>query len=114
MDSIRSVSSGANQLPYSDDMHARLPLGIWVLLQHKIRVCHDIGDLGQLHEVVDTGAIVLEVKAGVLEGLREIDDGLTDVLDLFLRGDLRLLGLHHLKMLAERTNHYLGLERLVR
>jgi hypothetical protein len=33
---------------------------------------------------------MFEVEAGVLEGKRLIDDGLADVLDLFLGGDLQV------------------------
>lgn len=48
----------------------------------------DIFDLGDLDEVVDSFAIVFEVKAGVLEGDGELDDGLANLVNLLMGGDL--------------------------
>jgi hypothetical protein len=51
-----------------------------------------------LNEVVNTFAVELEVEAGVLEGGRELDYGLSNFVYLFLRRDLvgRGLSIEHM------------------
>lgn len=48
----------------------------------------DILDLGDLDEVVDSFALVLEVETGVLKGHGKLDDGLANLVNLLVGGDL--------------------------
>jgi hypothetical protein len=88
VESIGAITGGANQFPHTDDVHARLLLCVWVLDEGEDGVGLETRHLGQLDIVVDALAIKLEVEAGVLEQLGCLDDGLAEVLDLFLGGDL--------------------------
>ena len=79
---VRSVTRSSDQLSDPDKVHSCLVLGIGVLDQCSFRLLNDLWDLRQLDEVIDPLALVLEVKAGVLEGEWEIDDRLTNILNL--------------------------------
>jgi hypothetical protein len=69
-------------------VHPRLLLVVCVLHEGDLGSSFDPLDLGKLDEIVDALPLVLQVEAGVLEAEGEVDDGLTNVLNLFLRGDL--------------------------
>jgi hypothetical protein len=72
-------------------MHTGLLLGVGLLNQHNLRVGLEVGHLGQLDEVVDADAVVLQVEAGVLEGTGKLDDGLANILNLLLARDLWII-----------------------
>jgi len=65
-------------------VHAGLLLSIGILNQGDLGICLKARDLGQLNEIVDTRSIKLQVEACVLEGTRQLDNGLANILDLFL------------------------------
>jgi hypothetical protein len=69
-------------------VYPRFLLRIWVLDQVDLRVGADATDLVYGYEVVDTLAIVLQVEAGVLQSCWELDDGLSNFVDLLMGGDL--------------------------
>lgn len=69
-------------------MHTGILLGVGILDQDDLRIRLQIRNLGQLDEVVDAVSVELEMEASVLEGAGQLDDRLTDILDLFLAGDL--------------------------
>lgn len=45
----------------------------------------DAIDLGNRNVIIDPFTVVLQVEARVLESYRELDDGLSDFVDLLLR-----------------------------
>ena len=51
-----------------------MKLGLWL----------EVWDLGDGDEIVDLLATILEVEAGVTKGRGEVDDGLANLVDLFL------------------------------
>ena len=65
-------------------MHAGLFLSVWVLHEDDLRAGSKLWNLGQLNVIIDALTLVLEVEARVLEGARKLDNGLTQILDLFL------------------------------
>lgn len=69
-------------------MQPRLFLGIGILHQVDLSAGADAIDLGNGDEVVDSLALVLQVEARVLQGYRELDDGLADFVDLLVGRDL--------------------------
>lgn len=69
-------------------MYPRLLLGVWVLDQVDFSVGADAIDLVDGYEVVDPLALVLEMEARVLEGCWQLDDRLSNFVDLLMRRDL--------------------------
>lgn len=69
-------------------MNASLLFGIGVLDKTELRVRAKVGDFGDGNEVVDFLAIELKVEASVLKGRREVNNGLANLMDLFLGGYL--------------------------
>jgi hypothetical protein len=96
-DQIGPISHCTNQFAHSNDVHPRLCFGIWILDKLTHWLLYNILHLRELDEVIDALALVLEMEAGVLEGVRGVNNGLADVLHLLLRRD-----------------HYLGLPGDVR
>ena len=91
MGSVGPVPSSSDELAHPDEVHPGLLLSVWVLHQLDLGIRAEAGDLGEFNEVIDALAVVLEVEAGVLEGVRRIDDGLAEILDLLLRRRLQEL-----------------------
>jgi len=79
---VGTITGGTNQLTDAHKVHAGLCLGVGILDEVEFWVLLNVGDFGELDKVIDTLALVLEVEARVLEGEREVDDGLANVLDL--------------------------------
>jgi hypothetical protein len=69
-------------------MYPRLFLSVWVLDQVDFSIGPDAIDLVDGYEVVDPLALVLEMEARVLEGCRQLDNRLSDFVDLLMRRDL--------------------------
>lgn len=69
-------------------MYPGFLLGVWVLNQVDLSVGADAIDLVDGYEVVDPLAVVLEVEARVLQGCRQLDNRLSDFVDLLVGGDL--------------------------
>ena len=111
-------------------MHPSLRFRVWILQQSAFRLLYNFGHFGKLNEVIDTVALVLQMEARVLEGVRLVYDGLPDVLDLLLAGDhylvlARLMGqldgeledvlrrLSRLLLLLAILLHFVGLRSAV-
>jgi hypothetical protein len=73
-------------------VNSGLLLGIGILDQVELGLGAELRDFGQRNEVVDALSLVLQVEACVLESGGEVDNGLSDLVNLLLRGDLRSLG----------------------
>ena len=86
---VTSVPRGADELPNPHEMQTGLPLGVGVLNELDLRLRNKARHVGQRDEVVEVLAVVLEVEARVLEGGREVDERLSDFVDLLLGRDLR-------------------------
>ncbi|KAI6890185.1 hypothetical protein KC325_g18 [Hortaea werneckii] len=71
---INAISGSTNQLSHADNMHPCLRLSIRVFLQYQQGLLYNVLDLGQLNEVIDALALMLEVKARILEGVGGVDD----------------------------------------
>jgi hypothetical protein len=65
-------------------MHSRLLLCVWVLYQAQLGIGLEARDFRELDEVIDALAVEFEVEARVLERLRCLYDGLSEILDLLL------------------------------
>lgn len=118
MQIVDSISRGAYQLSDPDHMHTSLLLGIWILHQDDLRICLEALDLGQLDEIIYAFPVELQVEAGVLERARQLDNRLTDILDLLLAGNLKAgkavrRSCFH-KCHSLQTHHHLDLIRLMR
>ena len=70
-------------------MQTGLPLGVRVLNELDLRLGDEAGHLGQRDEVVQALSLMVEVEARVLEGSRQVDEGLSDFVDLLLGRDLQ-------------------------
>jgi uncharacterized membrane protein len=68
-------------------MHPCLCFSVWILYKLTHWLLHNILHLRELDKVIDALALVLEVEAGVLEGVWGVNNGLADVLHLLLRRD---------------------------
>jgi hypothetical protein len=88
MDGIGVVAGGADQVPYPDDVEASLLLGVRVFDDMNVGLEGKVCDIGDLAKLVDAGALVFEVEAGVLLGGGRLDDGLADLADLLMGVDL--------------------------
>ncbi|KUI58798.1 hypothetical protein VP1G_11113 [Cytospora mali] len=85
---IGAVSRCANEFPDPDHVYPRFLLRVWVLDQVDFGVGADATDLVYGYKVVDTLALVLQVEAGVLQSCWELDDGLSNFVDLLMGRDL--------------------------
>ena len=71
---INAISRSTDQLSHTYNMHPCLRLSIRIFLQHQQGLLYNVFDLGQLDEIINALALVLEVKARVLEGVGCVDD----------------------------------------
>lgn len=69
-------------------MYPCLFLSVWVLNQVDLSVGADVIDLVDGNEVVDSFALVFEVEARVLQSCWQLDNGLSDFVDLLMGRDL--------------------------
>lgn len=69
-------------------MQSGLLLGIRILDQFDNRILDEFLDLGDLDEIVDSFALVFEMKARVLEGSRHFSNRLADIVDSLLTRNL--------------------------
>lgn len=85
---VDTITSGSHQLAHSDDVHPSFLLGVRVLHHGYLGIGLQARNLGQLDEVVDTLAVELQMETSVLECARQLNNRLTDILDLLLAGNL--------------------------
>ncbi|KAI6751256.1 hypothetical protein HG530_014170 [Fusarium avenaceum] len=88
LSSVTTIPRGADKLPNANKMNASFLLGIWVLDHMKLGRGAEFRNFGERDEVVDFLAIKLQVEAGVLKRRRKVNDGLSDLMNLFLRRNL--------------------------
>jgi hypothetical protein len=69
-------------------MHASLLLRVWIFDKGDLGISFQISDLRQLDVVVDSLSIDFEMEARILKSAGELDDGLTEILHLFLARNL--------------------------
>lgn len=69
-------------------MYPRFLLRVWVLDEVDVSVGADAIDLVYGYKIIDTLALVLQVEAGVLQSCWKLDDGLSNLVDLLMGGDL--------------------------
>lgn len=69
-------------------MYPGLFLGVGVLDEDELGVGPDAGDIGEFDVVANPLSVVFEMETGVLEGSRQFNNCLSDILDLFCGGDL--------------------------
>lgn len=81
---IGTITRGTDQLSNPDQVDASFFLGIWVRHQAKFRLSAKVGNLGQRNEIIDFLALELEVEARVLKSLWQVDDGLSNLVNLLL------------------------------
>lgn len=62
---------------------------VWFVDDVENRLIIEVGNFGDRDEVIDLFAFVLEVEASVSESGGEVDDGLTDFVNLLLGGNLQ-------------------------
>jgi hypothetical protein len=84
MGDIASVSRGPNKLPNAHEMQPRLPFRIWIFHQLYIGFLDQTRNIGQGQEIVDPLAVMLEVEGSISKSIRLVDDGLPNLVDLFL------------------------------
>jgi hypothetical protein len=65
-------------------VHTSLFLRVWILHQAYFAIGFEAFHLGQFDVVVDALSVEFKVEAGVLERAWELDDGLANILYLFL------------------------------
>jgi hypothetical protein len=82
---VTTIPRGADKLSNANKMNASFLFGIWVLNDMKLGRSAEFRNFGKRDEVVDLLAIKLEVEAGVLERRRKVNDGLSNLMNLFLR-----------------------------
>jgi hypothetical protein len=85
LSSVTTIPRGADKLSNANKMNASFLLSIWVLDHMKLGRGAEFRNFGERNEVVDLLAIKLQVEAGVLERRRKVNDGLSDLMNLFLR-----------------------------
>jgi hypothetical protein len=61
---------------------------VGILNEFQFRFWGKILNLGQLNEVVNSLAVVLQMKAGILKCVWQLNDGLPNIVDLLLRRNL--------------------------
>lgn len=81
---IDPIASGAYYLPDPHDMHTGLSLGIGVFDEADLGACGQTLDVGQVGEVVDPLAAVLQVETCVLKSAGLFDYGGSKILNLAL------------------------------
>ena len=86
--SLNPGGSSTDQFPRAQKMYPGLFLRVRVLNKHQLRIRCNAGDIRELNIIIDPDAIMFEMEARVLEGAGEVDNGLANVLDLFLGRNL--------------------------
>ena len=88
MGNVAAISRSSNQLPNAHKMQPCLSLCVCIFHQLYFGLLNESGNVGQGEKIIDPLAIMLEVKASISKGIRLVDYGLSDLVDLFLRRNL--------------------------
>ena len=88
LSSFGPVSGSSDQLSNAHEVDTCFLLSVWILDKVDDRVFSELRNIRKRYEIIDLLPLVFEVKASILEGGGEIDDRLSDFVDLFLWGDL--------------------------
>lgn len=93
LDNVCPVSGCTNELPDSQNMNTRIFLRVCILDEGKFDVWRDARDFCKIDKLGNPLTLALQVKAGILKGVRLVDYRLSNVLDLVLCRDLVMLSL---------------------